>query len=191
MRRKLNREYEERQKMEAHLKHLSTHDPLTDLPTRAMFDEFLKSAIARAKRQGEGLAVMMIDIKNFKSINEKYEHNAGDFVLKEFAYRLNRSLRSTDQVARVGGDEFIAFIEGSTDQYIIARICERLMYNANQPFVYKDQELHISISIGISRYPDDADNIPDLIRLADLAMVEVKQTQDHIYHFYSTENADA
>lgn len=190
MRKKLNREYEERQKMEFHLKHLATHDSLTDLPNRAMFDEFLKSALARARRQHEGLAVLVIDLDDFKTVNDLYGHAAGDYALQELGFRLNRSLRTTDQVARIGGDEFIAFIEGSNDKYIIARICERLLYNANQPLNYDDNELHLSLSIGISRYPDDANTPEDLIRLADLAMYEVKQTKEHIYSFYqkSTDN---
>ncbi len=187
MRRKLNREHEERQKVEAHLEHMSTHDPLTDLPNRAIFDELLGEALTQSRHRDEGLAVLMIDLDNFKSINDEYGHSTGDQVLKELGYRLKRSLRSSDHVARLGGDDFIAFIEGSSDKYIIARICERLIYNASQPFSFDDQELKLTISIGISRFPEDGDAPAKLFQLADHALCQVKQTRDNIYRFYEPE----
>lgn len=187
MRRKLNREYEERQEVEAHLEHMSTHDALTDLPNRAIFDELLGTALTQSRHREEGLAVLMIDLDNFKSINDEYGHSTGDQVLKELGYRLKRSLRSSDHVARLGGDDFIAFIEGSNDKYIIARICERLIYNASQPFTFNEQELNLSLSIGISRFPDDGDAPAKLFQLADHALCQVKKTRDNIYQFYEPE----
>lgn len=166
-----------------HIQKLAYFDILTGLPNRVSFTNQLQQAIERSKRQGTLVALVYMDLNNFKPINDTYGHGVGDNVLRAVADRLTRSFRSVDMVARVGGDEFIAILEGlkSTDE--VDRIVAKLQKQFAKPFAL-DKCLHdIGISTGVSLYPDDSSDIDELINIADAAMYRSKKSLSNVYDF--------
>ncbi len=156
------------------LRALVTHDPLTGLLNRKGLYPVLRRAMARARRDVRVMAVGFLDVDDFKGINDRYGHGAGDAVLKELARRLERALRGTDHVARMGGDEFVLLIEGlrrRTDLMpIIAHLKERLAV----PFVVDHHRVPVRVSLGVAFFPFDAADAERLIDLADQAMYVAK-----------------
>jgi len=178
----------ERKRVEAKLKHLATHDPLTDLPNRALFYDRLIQATKRTIRKNTGgliwkAAVIVIDLDNFKQINDNYGHESGDKVLRELAPRLRACLRQSDTVARMGGDEFAFVLEGILSQADCVYVVERILRALQKPSVLNGKDYLLSASIGISIFPDDTSDIELLIRYADQAMYAAKQQGNHV-HFY-------
>ncbi len=171
---------------EERLKHLATHDPLTGLPNRVEFERFCRDAVARANHQGRRVAVLYIDLDNFKPVNDTYGHVVGDELLRTLGDRMKQVTRETDIVARIGGDEFsvlLADLDDITHSYIVA--C-KLLDMLSQPVVSKQGTLPVGASIGISVYPDDGDDPQTLLRLADVAMYRVKQSGRNGISFYAT-----
>jgi len=170
---------------EERLKHLATHDPLTGLPNRTEFERCCREAMARARRQGHRLAVLYIDLDNFKPVNDTYGHEAGDELLRVLGARIQQMMRETDIVARIGGDEFSVLLTDLDDvsrSYIVA--C-KLIDMLSQP-VASQRGMHtVGASIGISTYPDDGNDPQKLLRLADAAMYRVKQGGRSGVSFYS------
>jgi diguanylate cyclase (GGDEF)-like protein/PAS domain S-box-containing protein len=170
---------------EERLKFLATHDPLTGLPNRAEFERFCREAMARARRRGLRLAVLYIDLDNFKPVNDTYGHVIGDELLKTISDRMKQVVRETDTVARIGGDEFcmlLADIEDMSSGFIVAR---KLLDVLSQPVVTRRGAHHVGASIGVSTYPDDGNDPQTLLRLADAAMYRVKQGGRNGINFYS------
>ena len=160
---------------EERLKFLATHDPLTGLPNRAEFERFCREAMARARRRGLRLAVLYIDLDNFKPVNDTYGHVIGDELLKTIGARMKQVVRETDIVARIGGDEFcvlLADLEDISSGYTVA--C-KLLEVLSQPVVTRRGAHPVGASIGVSAYPDDGNDPQTLLRLADAAMYRVKQ----------------
>ena len=161
--------------VEKRLSHLATHDPLTGLSNRILFDDRLSLALAHAQRSSKKLAVMLLDLDHFKDINDSWGHSVGDQVLKSVSNRLAESLRRSDTIARMGGDEFLILlpeIEEAEDARIIAL---KMLGAFKEPFIVGARELYTTISIGIAIYPDDGANPDMLMKNADMAMYSVKE----------------
>ena len=183
------------------LAHQAFHDPLTGLPNRAMFMQSLQMAIAHAKRSGEMLAVLFIDLDEFKLVNDTLGHPAGDELLRQVGRRISAGIRGDDVVVRQGGDEFIVLMTGinaqpgNTDKtldpdgqlLVPGRQAQRLIDLLSQPFVIEGQKTYIGASIGIASFPYDADDVDTLLRYADSAMYRAKELGRGNYEFYSAE----
>jgi diguanylate cyclase (GGDEF)-like protein/PAS domain S-box-containing protein len=166
----------ERKRLEEKLAHTATHDPLTDLPNRALFYDRVSQAIARTKRTGKILAVLFIDLDRFKEINDSLGHYAGDQVLQIIAGRVKSILRDTDTVARLGGDEFLVLVNEISIPENTMEIVQKIMETLRQPLSVSGRTLRIDASIGLAVYPDDGEDGWSLIRHADIAMYRAKKS---------------
>jgi diguanylate cyclase (GGDEF)-like protein len=166
---------------------VSQHDPLTGLPNRALIHGFAEPMLAAARRSGALVAVLFVDMDRFKPINDEHGHAVGDEVLKEIARRLRTSVRESDLVGRLGGDEFLLVLNDvrSTDSAMrVARVC---ISRLGQPYRIDSLELRTTPSIGISLFPQHGRDIDALIRHADAAMYEAKQQVRNRFQFYQPE----
>ncbi len=177
----------ERQLQDSHerLRALAENDSLTGLANRYYFDESLRAAIPRAKRQNDQLALLFLDLDNFKIINDSLGHIIGDQVLKEVAQRLLSVVRAGDIVCRLGGDEFAVLAHNFDSQEAISQLAQRILDDLRQPIMVGKIENIISTSIGIATYPDAGQNAGDLLKAADLAMYRAKQGGRNNYQFFS------
>lgn len=177
-----------RKQAEDHLVHLATHDAVTRLPTRLLFLDRLRQAISSAGRQRKHVAVLFLDIDNFKSVNDTLGHPTGDLLLKAVADRLSRSVREGDTVARMGGDEFILIVDpGSTEARYFYEVAHKILDLFVAPFFFAGNELLITVSIGIAVYPEDGQDPDTLLRNADMALLRVKEQGRNNYQHYSAE----
>ncbi|MEJ2114980.1 MAG: EAL domain-containing protein [Gammaproteobacteria bacterium] len=170
--------------MERQLTHLAFHDALTGLPNRSLFTDRLQRAIAEAERKKESVVVMFIDLDDFKKVNDSFGHHVGDKVIQEAALRLKKCLRDIDSIARLGGDEFTLLVPHIGDREDIEVIARRLIESLDEPILVEGTEFRMSISIGISIFPNDANNNDSLLRNADTAMYFAKHTRGPSYKFY-------
>lgn len=178
----------ERKRIEAQLKYLATHDFLTGLPNRALFYDRLGLATKRTIRKNTGglnwkAAIMVMDLDNFKQINDSLGHESGDKVLRELAPRLRASLRQSDTVARLGGDEFAFVLEGILNREDSMCVAQKILKSLNEPAILSGDPYPLSASIGISIFPDHAENLELLIRYADKAMYAAKRQHERV-RFY-------
>lgn len=171
----ISKEITERKAMEERLARMAQFDTLTELPNRALFDDRLKHAIVQAKRDGNRLALMSIDLDRFKPVNDTHGHHVGDLLLQAVARRMQDCVRESDSVGRIGGDEFfilLPVIDHAADALTVA---EKVRDALSQPFALEGlQPIGISSSIGITLYPDHADDVRLLYRHADQAMYRAK-----------------
>jgi diguanylate cyclase (GGDEF)-like protein/PAS domain S-box-containing protein len=167
----------ERRRAQEQIAFLAYHDSLTKLPNRALLDEHLSLALARAKRTGQSVALLYVDLDDFKAVNDSLGHAAGDELLRRIAVRLRGVVRSTDLLARQGGDEFLILLTDlERDPRLSAEATAKQVETALlEPFHLADAEFEVGASIGISIFPDDAADADTLLRHADAAMYEVKQ----------------
>jgi diguanylate cyclase (GGDEF)-like protein len=165
----------ERKRSEVRLAHQAMHDSLTDLPHRALFMDRLTVALERSQRAGTGVAVLFLDVDNFKDINDTLGHDAGDRVLIGLADRLRAMLRPMDTVARFGGDEFTFLVEDLSGEREVVLIADRINRAANLPIPYDHSRVTISVSIGIAMVTGQAVEAETLIREADAAMYRAKK----------------
>ncbi len=172
---------------EEKLRHAAQHDPLTGLPNRALIYEIGAQLIEGARRHQRMLAVMFFDLDRFKPINDTYGHRTGDLMLQEVARRLRTSVRSSDLVGRLGGDEFIAVLSDLSSDADLEAIASHLLQRLSDPYRIESLELHTSPSIGISVYPGDRTSIDTLIRQADAAMYHAKTNGRNHYQYFSEE----
>ena len=173
----------ERKQSELHIRHLAYYDPLTLLPNRRLLMEHLGQALKRAARAGTIVGVFFIDIDNFKQINDGFGHAAGDSVLTQLATRLSTTLRSSDTLGRLSGDEFVAIVEGSVPQEL-ALVASALQRSVKAPFTTPQGELFATLSIGVSSFPADGEEAGELLRNADHAMYRAKaQGRDGVCFF--------
>ncbi len=175
-----------RKKAEEQIKHLATHDLLTDLPSLRLAKDRLSSALNLARRYKKGAAVMFIDLDGFKSVNDTLGHDVGDYVLKEVARRLLSSVRETDTVARVGGDEFLIIATEIQSPDNAAQIAEKVIRSVSQPIIINGRQATVGTSIGISLFPDHSEDMDNLIKLADEAMYKVKNAGKNNYRFVNS-----
>jgi diguanylate cyclase (GGDEF)-like protein len=177
---------------------LAEHDSLTGLPNRRLFQEFLHKALAYSRRAEETLVLLFLDVDEFKNVNDTLGHQAGDQLLERFAERLVGVLRAQDVVAlrrdgpghlvaRLGGDEFIILLPGVRAATAAAAVAERILDRLREPFVINHQRFFIGASIGITVFPDDGNNVGDLVKHADLAMYHAKRAGKNTYRFFCPE----
>ena len=167
------------------LDYLAHHDPLTDLPNRLLFNARLEHAVKHAYRKKGKLALLFLDLDNFKIINDDSGHAVGDELLKAVSERLMNTVRMDDAVARNGGDEFTVLVEDIDDPADAALVAEKVIDAFLKPFEFRGVEYYISTSIGISIYPNDASTPDGLIRNADIAMYRAKGAGNARYAFYT------
>jgi diguanylate cyclase len=167
------------------LRHLATHDALTDLPNRVLLDDRLEQTIAHANRDAQEFAVLLVDLDRFKMINDSLGHHTGDMVLKEVARRLCAVVRDIDTVARVGGDEFVLIVSPRASQTDAEEIGRRANEVLSQPIQVSGLDLHVSASIGIALYPRDGALAERLLKRADAAMYCAKQRGRNTYQCFA------
>ena len=160
-------------------------DPLTDLPNRHMFHNRLEQEIRKVDRLGSSLALILLDLDNFKEVNDTYGHNSGDILLKEAAWRLGSCVRGTDTVARMGGDEFTVILAPLKSLISINRVIRDILYQMAKPFQLGDKTAYISASIGVTFYPHDATDPESLVRNADQAMYAAKNRGRNCFSYFT------
>jgi len=175
----------ERHRAERRLAELAQFDQLTGLANRVLFRDYLLKTLARAERHRQLVAVMLLDLDRFKTVNDTYGHEAGDLLLRQIAQRLRSSVRESDLVARLGGDEFTVVMDSVSDPGVIAGFANRLLDVVRQPVRLGGYEVVVSASIGISVYPTDVDSIDELLASADAAMYRAKEQGADRFHFYT------
>ncbi|GFE84477.1 putative signaling protein [Steroidobacter agaridevorans] len=169
----------------ARLRHLATHDSLTELPNRLLLDDRLTQAISYAERREGRVAVLVIDLDRFKMINDSLGHHGGDELLKEVANRLRGTLRKSDTLARTGGDEFVLIADEVTGQSDVEQLAQRLLACFAKPFHILSVDIHTAPSIGISVYPSDGARAEELVVAADAAMYHSKKVGGNTYSFFT------
>jgi diguanylate cyclase (GGDEF)-like protein len=180
-------EIEKRKESELKLSYQASHDALTGLPNRSYGNQRLQVEIDKANYNNSNLLVMFIDLDNFKQINDTLGHLAGDEVLKQSTDRLINAVGSKDLLSRLGGDEFLFIIPELDNQEVSKKYAEEILKLFDEPFVWNNQKFFVSISIGMSRYPQDGNSTQQLLANADMAMYSVKQDGRNAYSFYNTE----
>jgi len=181
----ITRDINERKLMQQQLIDLATRDSLTGLPNRTLFYDRLSFSIAQAKRKGNKLAVMLLDLDRFKNVNDTMGHGAGDELLKAFGAKLNNRMRASDTVARMGGDEYIVLLTDITDINKVIEVAQRIQEDLKRPLITDKYEFNISASIGIAIYPQDGKDHDELLRKADIAMYTAKKEGRGRYCLYS------
>ena len=175
---------EERKRSEERIRRLAYYDGLTSLPNRFLFREYLDLALKSAKRHGTSFAVLFLDLDSFKEVNDTLGHTAGDQVLQEVAGRLRGTLRSTDKIARMGGDEFYVLIEETSERAGVGEVAQKLLDAAAAPVIVGGTTCSLSASIGISFFPWDGGDAQTLLRHADDAMYRAKNRGKNGYCFH-------
>jgi diguanylate cyclase (GGDEF)-like protein/PAS domain S-box-containing protein len=165
----------ERKRAEEYIYHVAHHDPLTGLPTRTLLRDRLEVSIERARRTQDNLAVMMVDLDNFKRVNDSLGHQAGDTVLCEISNRLKACVRKSDTVGRMGGDEFVVLLPDLRSDKDAEEVCQKLLAAVAQPIRVGKHEIIVTASIGIGLFPG-CDDVDSLFKNADFAMYRVKNS---------------
>ena len=182
------RDISDRRKAEGAVRRLAFTDQLTGLSNRAHLADRATQSLARAQRSNDTLAFVFMDLDRIKSVNDTYGHAMGDELLRQVGFRLSGMFRDEDTVARVGGDEFIAFarVGGPEDARTLA---QRLVELMATPFAIEDSKMAITASVGVSVYPDDGEDLEALVAKADAAMYAAKDEGRGTYHLYHTEDS--
>lgn len=172
------------------LNQMALYDQLTGLPNRYLLQDRIQQAIRTTHRNNCLAAVCFIDIDHFKAVNDTLGHEAGDTVLKEITSRIKRSIREDDSLLRIGGDEFVLVLTNIHHQRNVATLLEYIGAEANEPIKIGTQSAHVSLSVGVSLYPQDTDSMCALIANADTAMYEAKHSGKNKFVFYHSENTE-
>lgn len=175
----------ERKRTEDRLSFLANFDPLTGLPNRALFNDRLTQAMLHADRSGEQVALLFLDLDNFKHINDTFGHSEGDELLRQVARRLQSVVRQEDTVSRLGGDEFTIILEDLRHEEIAARVADEILQLSTQPYKLQSREFYVSPSIGIALYPQDGDDVQSLLMSADAAMYRAKENGRNNYQYFN------
>jgi diguanylate cyclase (GGDEF)-like protein/PAS domain S-box-containing protein len=173
------------------LEHIAHFDALTGLPNRVLLGDRLQHAMAQAQRRDRALAVAFLDLDGFKVVNDMHGHNVGDQLLVTVAQRMKSALREGDTLARIGGDEFVAVLVDLNETRESELVLERLLHAAADPVTVEDAVMQVSVSIGVTLYPQDDVDADQLIRHADQAMYLAKQAGRNRYHLFDVANAVA
>lgn len=175
----------ERKEAQSRIQYLATHDEMTGLANRVLFNELLTRAVAQASRGDQRLAVLFIDLDRFKIINDSLGHECGDQLLKEISSRFASHVRASDVLARLGGDEFVLAIHDLKDRQAAAIVARQLLHVVLKPVLIAGHECRVTASIGIAYYPDDAQDAASLMKHADIAMYRAKEEGKNNCQFYS------
>jgi diguanylate cyclase (GGDEF)-like protein len=178
----------ERQTSLAHAKrieYLAYHDALTGLPNRSMFSRLLNQSISEAHRYSRSFSVAFLDLDRFKQINDSLGHEAGDQLLQEVAARLRSCVRESDTIARLGGDEFVLLLPEAASGGNAAAVAQKILAVVAKPYTLIGQEFRVTVSIGISSYPQDGFDEQTLMKNADIAMYQAKEAGKNNYQFYA------
>lgn len=167
------------------LRKLAYYDLLTELPNRTLLKDRIENAIRFAKRNGTRVAVLFIDLDYFKTVNDTLGHEVGDRILAQVAKRLNSVFRSTDTVARFGGDEFVAVIPDLKDINDVVKVTEKVLRVFETPFEVEGEDIYLSASVGIALYPDNGTDPTELIKNADMAMYRAKEEGKNNFAFFT------
>ena len=167
-----------------YVRYLATHDALTGLPNRSLMLDRIAQATARAHRDHLHVAVLAIDIDRFRTVNETLGHAAGDTLLRQVSERLRQATRDIDTVARVAGDLFVVLLPAVEAPGLAGKVAERILADLRRPFGASDSELHVSVSIGMSLYPQDATGAEDLLKYADAALHAAKTDGSGDYRYF-------
>jgi diguanylate cyclase (GGDEF)-like protein len=182
----LSHEIGERRRTEERVRHLLAHDPLTNLPNRLLLFDRLRQAVAASRRSGRKTAVLVFDLDRFKDINDGHGHPVGDRLLRELALRIRETVRATDTLARIGGDEFALVVPDLADAQLLHGMAQRLVEACRAPFALGESRLQISISVGAAFFPDHGDDLDGLLRAADTALYSAKTAGRDRLVVYST-----
>ncbi len=175
----------ERKRQEAYTQHVAHHDSLTGLPNRTLLQDRMQAAIQRARGEGGKIAAMMIDLDHFKRVNDSLGHHVGDQLLKTVAERILGCVRGSDTVARMGGDEFVVLLADAGEDAAIERVAAQIIERIAAPIPAAGYELLVTPSIGISRYPEDGEDLQALLMNADSAMYRAKAAGRQTYRLFS------
>jgi len=175
----------ERRKNEETIKRLAFCDALTGLPNRALFNDRLRQELAKARRHKKLLAVMFVDLDRFKDVNDTLGHNTGDLLIRTVSERLKGIIREGDTVCRLGGDEFVMLFPDITTVEDITTVAKKILEKLSDVFVLNDTEVYVTVSIGISMFPENGDDVEVLVKNADAAMYYAKERGRNNYQFYS------
>lgn len=184
------RDMTERRRLEAQVRHLAHHDPLTGLANRSLFDELFSRALKLAERQKARLALLFVDLDHFKPVNDTHGHVVGDALLANVARRLTESIRKADVAARIGGDEFVVLLQDVSDESDAHGIADKIRTALERPFEVEGQRLGISCSVGIALYPEDGADVVALLRHADQAMYKAKADGRNAVRRFTPESSD-
>ena len=180
-----SRDVTERERLTDHVSYLAHHDQLTGLPNRTLLYDRMRQAILRAQRHQQKIAVFMLDIDNFKQINDTLGHAEGDALLRAVGMRLKSSIRETDTIARMGGDEFVIVMTDFKSLDDVIRCGQQIVERAAQAIELADRTLQITVSVGLCLYPEDGDHVEELLRKADAAMYVVKGMSRNGLYLYN------
>lgn len=169
------------------IEQLAYLDSLTQLPNRNSFEDALKREIAQCKRDGSGFALLYMDLDGFKEINDRYGHNIGDLVLHETGKRLRASIRESDLVFRMGGDEFTAVLRGVSSEEVVDMIASKILAMVKAPIHHQQLSLNITISLGVGLYPLHTTDMNSLLILSDRAMYQAKQSGNNCFRLAQAE----
>jgi diguanylate cyclase (GGDEF)-like protein len=174
----------ERRQAQEKITQMAYHDALTGLPNRVLFSDRLGIALAQARRNQKNVAVTMLDLDNFKDINDTLGHDVGDLILKAAAERLSAALRKSDTVARFGGDEFVLILPDLNGIEAAIQVAQKIVDSFNKPFLIDTHQLIVTTSIGIAVYARDGTDEGTLVKNADIAMYQAKQMGRARYQIY-------
>jgi diguanylate cyclase (GGDEF)-like protein/PAS domain S-box-containing protein len=177
----------QRKLAEERIHYLANYDGLTDLPNRNLLEDRMNQAITLARRNSQRIAILCLNLDGFKFINDSYGHAVGNNLLKSVAARIKAAVRESDTVARFGGDAFVLIFPGLVDNRDVLRSVQRALGLFAKPFVVDSHALHVTASIGVCLYPDDGENVDVLLKNADVAMYEAKESGRNCFEFYAQE----
>lgn len=169
------------------LQRLAHFDSLTLLPNRALYHDRLNQAILQTSRTTQKLAVMFVDLDHFKDINDTSGHRVGDLLLRDVGERLQKIVRASDTVARMGGDEFTVLLPNMEDPDDAALVAQKIVQNVSEVYQVEGNEIYITASLGITIFPDDGNTVDELLKNADTAMYHAKSNGRNVFQFYSQE----
>ena len=183
----VTRDISERKRAQEQVEYLSNFDSVTRLPNRALFRDRLEQAVAHARRRGEALGVMLVNLDRFRKVNESLGHEAGDELLRQIAVRLKEALRDVDTISRFGGNDYAVLLEGIADVDDVTPVAEKLLQAMAAPFEVRGQEVVVSVSVGVAACRDAGCDAKTLLENAETAMSRTKLEGGNAYRVYENE----